>query len=436
MKERAMNKIDDTHRKRQPAPLQVSRVFSAPPETVFKAWSSAEHVKRWFCPSGYSVPDATVEMRAGGRFEVCIRSPEGMEHWTKGTFTEVPAPERLTIDHHVIDPCGGGPLFSAVTQVKLSPVHGGTLMEVVQTYTVADPAQAEPMLKGAPEGWRQTLDKLEAEIARIQGSGGGRSVVHGVFHLERTYDATPEQVYKALSDEAAKNRWFYGPQGWRPIERFMDFRVGGRERAKGRFEGGVTTTFDAIYHDIVPRERIVYTYEMHLDDRKISVSLATLQIEPAGAGRTKLKVSEQGAFLDGYDDAGSRERASVALATPSPSGAPHSSFDALRSFQPIYSPSRASRSRTPMPPPSSLGRKTAPAVSSAMRILSTASFAMASGAPVSSALIADTGTPAVSANFACDQPIRARAALTCAASTMDLSLFRRCRGYRDGGGGR
>jgi uncharacterized protein YndB with AHSA1/START domain len=70
----------------------------------------------------------------------------------------------------------------------------------------------------------------------------------------------------------------------------------------------VTTTFDTIYHDIVPRERIVYTYEMHLDDRKISVSLATLQIKPAGEGRAKLIVDEQGAFLDGYDDAGSRER--------------------------------------------------------------------------------------------------------------------------------
>ena len=163
-----MNKIDDTNRKVQPAPLRVSRVFSAPRETVFKAWSSADHVKRWFCPSGYSVPEATVEMRVGGRFEVCMRSPEGMEHWTKGTFTEVVAPERLTIDHHVIDPCGGGPLFSAVTQVKFSVAAGGTLMEVVQTYTVADMAQAEPMLKGAPEGWRQTLDKLEAEVARIQ----------------------------------------------------------------------------------------------------------------------------------------------------------------------------------------------------------------------------------------------------------------------------
>jgi uncharacterized protein YndB with AHSA1/START domain len=302
-----MNTIDDTSRKVQPAPLRVSRVFSAPRETVFKAWSSADHVKRWFCPNGYSVPEATVEMRAGGRFEVCMRSPGGVEHWTKGTFTEVVAPERLTIDHHVIDPCGGGPLFSALTEVKFSPVPDGTLMEVVQSYTVADMAQVEPMLKGAPEGWRQTLDKLEAEVARIQQANGDRSVVHGAFHLERIYDATAEQVYKALSDEAAKNRWFHGPQGWRPIERFMDFRVGGHERAKGQFEGGVTTMFDAIYHDVVPRERIVYTYEMHLDGRKISVSLATLQIKPAGEGRTKLLVDEQGAFLDGYDDAGSRE---------------------------------------------------------------------------------------------------------------------------------
>ena len=182
-----MNKIDDTSRKVQPAPLRVSRVFSASRETVFKAWRSADHVKRWFCPNGYSVPDATVEMRVGGRFEVCMRSPEGVEHWTKGTVTEVVAPERLTIDHHVIDPCGGGPLFSAVTRVKFVAADGGTRIEVEQTYKVFDAAQVEPMLKGAPEGWRQTLDKLEAEIARMQTNGSGRSVVHGVFQIGRAH---------------------------------------------------------------------------------------------------------------------------------------------------------------------------------------------------------------------------------------------------------
>ena len=301
-----MTKIDDP--RLEPAPVRVSRVFAAPRETVFKAWSSADHMKRWFCPDGYSVPEAKVEMRVGGAFEVCMRSPEGVDHWTRGTFTEVIAPERLTIDHHVIDPCGGGPLFSALTRVSFSDGGaGGTLMEVVQTYSAASAAQAEQMLKGAPEGWRQTLDKLSAEVARMRG-GVVRSVVHGAFHLERTYDATAEEVYTALSDEAAKSRWFFGPKGWRLIERAMDFRVGGRERVKGGFEGGVTTTFDAVYHDIVPRERIVYAYEMHLDDRKISVSLATLQIKAVGRRQTQLLVDEQGAFLDGYDDAGSRER--------------------------------------------------------------------------------------------------------------------------------
>ena len=75
----------------QPPPLKVSRVFHAPRETVFRAWSSADHVKRWFSPETYSVSDAIVEMRVGGPFEVCMRSPRGEAHWTKGTCRSRPA---------------------------------------------------------------------------------------------------------------------------------------------------------------------------------------------------------------------------------------------------------------------------------------------------------------------------------------------------------
>src|SRR5215472_4665147 len=168
-----MNTMNDAVRTIHPAPVRVSRLFSAPRETVFRAWSSADHVKRWFCPNGYSVPEAKVEARVGGAFEVCMRSAEGVDHWTRGAFTEVRAPERLAIDHHVIDPCGGGPLFSAVTEVTfIDKGRSSTLMEVAQTYSVAGAAQAEQMIKGAPEGWRQTLDKLEAEVGRMQEDGG------------------------------------------------------------------------------------------------------------------------------------------------------------------------------------------------------------------------------------------------------------------------
>jgi uncharacterized protein YndB with AHSA1/START domain len=180
---------------------------------------------------------------------------------------------------------------------------------VVQSYTVDNPLVAARMIAGGQAGWRTTLDQLEKEVmgGLTEAPTGPRSIVHAVFHLERTYNAPVAQVWKALTDEQAKAKWFAGAPGrWELMERHMDVRVGGSERLKGRWEGGVVSTFDAVYHDVIPNERLVYSYVMHLDDRKISVSLATLQLTPDGS-RTTLKVSEQGAFLDGYDDGGSRE---------------------------------------------------------------------------------------------------------------------------------
>lgn len=293
---------------RQPVPLKLSRIFHARRETVFKAWSSADHVKRWFCPETFTVPDARVEMRVGGPFEVCMRSPTGEEHWTRGKFVEVTPHTRLVIDTNVADNAGNV-LFRAYTEVDFADAPCGTRMDVVQTYTLVDPSTAW-MVKGAPEGWRTTLDKLEREVIRMTGGSdtGIRSVAHGIFSLERTYDAPIARVWRALTDIAAKQKWFSGPPDRCEIlERHMDVRVGGRERLKGRWEGGVVSTFDAIYHDVIPNERLVYSYEMHMDEKKISISLATLQLKPAD-GKTTLMVTEQGAFLDGYDDAGSREQ--------------------------------------------------------------------------------------------------------------------------------
>ena len=292
----------------QPAPLKLSRVLHARRETVFKAWSSAEHVKRWFSPESFTVSDANVHMHIGGPFDVCMRSPAGEEHWIRGTFIEVTPHARLVIDMHIAD-SSGAPLFRAYTEVGFSDALGGTRMDVVQTYTLIDPSMAW-MVAGAPEGWRTTLDKLEKEVVRMQVAAetGVRSVVHATFHLQRTYDAPVARVWKAVTDEAAKQKWFGGAPGhWELLERHMDVRVSGSERLKGRWAGGVVSTFDATYHDVIPNERLVYSYEMHLDDKKISVSLATMQLK-AEVEKTTLMVTEQAAFLDGYDDAGSREQ--------------------------------------------------------------------------------------------------------------------------------
>jgi uncharacterized protein YndB with AHSA1/START domain len=133
------------------------------------------------------------------------------------------------------------------------------------------------------------------------------TITHGSFSLERRYPASRERVFAAFADPAAKAKWFVGPDDGTTLEASMDFRVGGREVNAGRMPDGTTTRFDAQYYDIVPNDRIVYAYQMHLNDTRISVSLATIELHPDGAG-TRLVLTEHGAFLDGFDDPKLREQ--------------------------------------------------------------------------------------------------------------------------------
>jgi uncharacterized protein YndB with AHSA1/START domain len=140
-----------------------------------------------------------------------------------------------------------------------------------------------------------------------------RSTRHTTFAIERSYNFSPAKVFAAWSTAEAKARWFVGPHDkWTLIKREMDFRVGGREIVSGSFADGPTSTFNSYYQDIVPNERIVYSYEMDLSGKKISVSLATVEFAPVKGG-TRLKFTEQAVFLDDFDDAGGREIGTAAL---------------------------------------------------------------------------------------------------------------------------
>jgi uncharacterized protein YndB with AHSA1/START domain len=126
-------------------------------------------------------------------------------------------------------------------------------------------------------------------------------VTHATFAIERTYPASPARVFHALSDKAAKSKWFGGPDEWRAVKYELDFRVGGREVNSGGPKGGEVHTFNAVYLDIAKNERIVYAYDMLIGDTRISVSLATIELTGEGQG-TRLKFTEQGAFLDDWAD--------------------------------------------------------------------------------------------------------------------------------------
>ena len=140
-----------------------------------------------------------------------------------------------------------------------------------------------------------------------------RSIKHGSFLIERRLERDPAVVYRAWTNRDAKARWFAGPADkWTESLREMDVRVGGSERLVGTFADGSESRFEARYFDVVPEKRLVYAYDMYFQGKKISVSLASVEFVLAGRG-TRLVVSEQGAFLDGYEDAGSRERGTITL---------------------------------------------------------------------------------------------------------------------------
>jgi uncharacterized protein YndB with AHSA1/START domain len=131
------------------------------------------------------------------------------------------------------------------------------------------------------------------------------SIIHNTFTIERTYPATASRVFAAFASKEAKDIWAdtgdLGPGDTTDAPSEFDFRVGGRERFGFGFQDH-TYRYDALYYDIVPEQRIIYSYEMYADGMRISISVATIEFAKTGDG-TALTWTEQGAYLDGFDGA-------------------------------------------------------------------------------------------------------------------------------------
>jgi uncharacterized protein YndB with AHSA1/START domain len=129
--------------------LVITRVFDAPRELVFRAWTKAEHLSKWFGPSGFTVSSCEIDFRVGGKFRFCM-SGLGREHWVHGEYREIVAPERIvwtgTLEHE------GNELVTTVTFADLA---AKTRLTVHQTYSIETDST-----RGARQGWTETLEHL------------------------------------------------------------------------------------------------------------------------------------------------------------------------------------------------------------------------------------------------------------------------------------
>ncbi len=129
------------------------------------------------------------------------------------------------------------------------------------------------------------------------------SVIHNTFVLERSYPKPPKTVFAAFADQGKKRRWFAEGQGHELQQFELDFRVGGTERLKYQLKAGtpvagMVITNEGRYQEIVPDQRIVTAHTMDLGEKRILISLVTVEFLPTGEG-TDLILTLQGIYLSG-----------------------------------------------------------------------------------------------------------------------------------------
>ncbi|MEX1206780.1 MAG: SRPBCC domain-containing protein [Dongiaceae bacterium] len=139
--------------------LVLTRVFDAPREKVFGAWTDPAKLACWLGPKGYTVPHCEMDVRPGGAWRTCICSPKGTDHWVQGRYREVVAPERLVFtwaweDEH------GKPGHETVVAVDFRA--RGDKTELTLTHSVFESAKSRDAHKS---GWSSSLDCLAEYLA-------------------------------------------------------------------------------------------------------------------------------------------------------------------------------------------------------------------------------------------------------------------------------
>lgn len=150
--------------------IVITRIFDAPRELVWKAWTDPERVKRWWGPKGFTAPVCKIDLRVGGKYLYCMRSPEGKDYWSTGVYREIVPLERIVSTDSFADEKGN------VVPASYYGMSGEWPLELLVTVTfeehegrtrltlrhVGFPAGENSKL--AQQGWNESFDKLAESL--------------------------------------------------------------------------------------------------------------------------------------------------------------------------------------------------------------------------------------------------------------------------------
>jgi uncharacterized protein YndB with AHSA1/START domain len=152
----------------------VTRVFDAPRELVWKAWTDPKYVMQWWGPKGFTAPFCTIDFRVGGKFLYCMRAPDGQEGWVGGEYHEIVLHEKIVSSMYFADSKGNRiePEQDGTEHEAIDGVHDVVLFEDIgngQTKLtfIGNETMQNAIKTGQLEGWKEILDKVAAVVAGL-----------------------------------------------------------------------------------------------------------------------------------------------------------------------------------------------------------------------------------------------------------------------------
>ena len=270
--------------------VTLTRIYDAPRELVYQAWTDPKLMAQWFGSKVFTNAVCELDVRPGGAIYIVTRDPAGIENLVTGVFQEVLAPERLVFNGAALVDEAGIPQLETRNEVTFEALGGRTRLTIEVIVTRPKSIAAED-LAGMQEGWSQSFDKLNGLLTQ---TAGQKTVKDTLFTVEpgkqevvitHVFDAPPETVFKVFTDPNLIPE-FWGPKEYTTTVDKMELRPGGIWRYVQRDSEGSVFAFKGVYHEILPAERLVYTFEF--EGMPGHVILETVTFEALPGGKTKL----------------------------------------------------------------------------------------------------------------------------------------------------
>ncbi len=163
------NTVNETER------MVVTRVFDAPRELVWKAWTDPKYVMQWWGPKGFTSPHCEIDFRVGGKFLFCMRTPDGQEGWNAGEYHEIVLHEKIVSSMYFSDSKGNkvDPAELGLEHEAIEDAHDVVLFEDLgngrtKLTFIGNDTMRDAIESGQLEGWAEQLEKVAAVVAGLK----------------------------------------------------------------------------------------------------------------------------------------------------------------------------------------------------------------------------------------------------------------------------